>query len=119
MRDILLKMENASYCEKLTPVQICESLTQYSQDDIHYAISKLNEAGFIQVEARELDGYVLVFSLCDITYEGHQFLANIHTNKVWETTKNIGTKIGSTSIHTLTQIAAGVITALIKSELGL
>mgnify|MGYP002958432843 FL=1 len=55
----------------------------------------------------------------DMTYAGHQFLANIRSDNIWKGTKAIASKIGSSSLDAITQIASNVITELIKAQFGL
>ena len=114
IRHILLKMEDAPYGENMYPDQLYEKLPNYSHDEIDYAILKIHEAGFINATIENyLDGSIAI-ELHDITYNGHQFLDNVRSNKVWTATKKVANDIGSTSIQAITQIATGVITEIIK-----
>lgn len=63
--------------------------------------------------------YVKIDKVNDITYAGHQFLANIRDDKIWKGVKGIARKIGSTSLEAFTQIASNVITELIKAQFGI
>lgn len=119
MRDILIVMENAAYQETLSPNTIYSSLPGYSEDEINYSIIKLEEAGFIDAIISEYDTGIAILRLDDITYCGHQFLSDVRSDSVWKDVKEISKKVGSNSIASISQIASGVITAIIQNQLGL
>lgn len=111
MRDVLLEMEKASYGQSLNPKSIHSALSKYSTDDIDYSIIKLEEAGFINAIIEKYDLGVVILRLDDITYEGHQFLANIRTQPIWEKAKAICSKAGTASIPYIMQVASRLISA--------
>ena len=114
MRDILLQIEELPYGESVYPDQLYTALPDYSHDEIDYSILKMNEAGFINATIeRYLSGNIGI-EIYDISYDGHQFLDTVRSNKVWKATKKVATDIGSTSVHAITQIATSVITEIIK-----
>lgn len=118
VRDVLLQMEKAEYGEPIYPKRIYETLPRYSEDDINYSIVKMNEAGFIKASINSHIGYdYTIVRLDDITYQGHQFLANVRENKVWTATKSVMGKIGATSLQAATQIATSVVTELVKQTI--
>lgn len=115
VRSVLLELENAPYQKELHLGEIVGALSKkYSYDDICYSILKLDEAGYIKARiAKSLTGTSIV-SVSDITYAGHQFLADIRTNKIWKQVKDIATDIGSDSLPTLVQIALKVVSNAIS-----
>ena len=119
MRDILIVMENAGYLEEVSPSTVYESLPNYSEDEINYSIIKLKEAGFIDAIIREYNSGVAILRLDDITYIGHQFLADVRSDNIWNDVKEVSKKVGSNSISAISQIATGVISAIIQAQLGL
>lgn len=119
MRDVLIVMESAGYLEELSPSAVYESLPAYSEDEINYSIIKLKEAGFIDAIIKEYNSGVAILRLDDITYIGHQFLANVRSDNIWNDVKQVSKKVGSNSISAISQIATGVISAIIKAQLGL
>ena len=119
MRDILLSMEDVEYQKSLPVEQLYSSLTDYSQDEINYSVLKLEEAGFIDATLIPYDGGILVMEVNDITYRGHEFLADIRSDSIWQNVKSISAKVGSKSLNSLWQIATTVITQIIKAELGI
>lgn len=119
IRDVLLQIESAPYQENIYPNQLYEALSDYSHDEIDYTILKMDEAGFISADIQKyLDNSVDIV-IRDITYNGHQFLANIRSNNIWNNVKEVSKKVGSNSLSTISQIATGIITEIIKSQLGL
>lgn len=115
MRDVLLFLEEAPFQKEMSLGEITSALAKdHSFEDIAYSVQKLSEAGYIVAKIKSYVTGSTIISVQDITYNGHQFLANIRTNKVWSATKSVMGKIGSTSIHAATQIATSVVTELIK-----
>lgn len=93
----------------------------YSPLDIEYACHKLDEANFLKIiTSNSFSRHTPnIIHIVDITYAGHQFLADIREETVWDNVKGIAQKIGSTSVNGITQIASNVVAELIKSHFGL
>ena len=120
VRDVLLTLESCEFQESISMETLCSRIPTRNPDDVHYACIKLSEAGFISVQSAEyLYGGVRVGIIEDITYAGHEYLANIRKDTVWNGVKSIAGKVGATSLSALTQIAANVVTELIKAQFGL
>ena len=119
MRDILIEMEKAEYEEPLYLQRFYDALPKYSEDEINYSIVKLEEARFIKATIKSHVGYdYTIVRLDDITYQGHQFLANIRSDTIWNDVKEVSKKVGSNSLQAISQIATAVITAIINNQLG-
>ena len=103
IRSVLLKLESYPYNYQCTMKQLSSDLPDYENEDIQYCVSKLHEIGYIDANVVHVDG----------------FLNSIREPELWKKTKSVASKIGATSISALTQISSGVITALIKSTLGI
>lgn len=121
VRDILIAVEeNTGYRRKLdypSERDKCPSLECYADDEIRYHIYQCYQSGLIELFGKEdLGGNV---SIKDLTPAGHSFLANIRSETIWNNIKEVSSKIGSSSLTALTQIATGIVSALIKSQLGL
>lgn len=119
IRDILISVEqNTNYNEHLLyPQELkkCPALTSYKDDEIRYHIKQCLLANLIIGVTEDLAGNIRIK---DLTPTGHEFLANIRSDTVWNKTKNIAAKIGSFSLNALKDIAVGVISEIIKSELN-
>lgn len=121
VRDILISMEDCEYKQILTIDELNEKLSSYSAEEISYCCLKLSEANYIDIDIGRsvVTSGVTVRSVNDITFYGHEFLNNIRSDSIWNNVKEVGKKVGATSINSLTQIASGVVTTLIKSQLGI
>lgn len=125
MRAVLLEMEKTAYGQSMTAMEVVEALPEFCQDDVAYSIYKLYEAGFLDVKLgktylyEEVKTQIKIDRINDITYAGHQFLANIREDNIWKGVKGVAKKVGSTSIDAFTQIASNVITELIKAQFGI
>lgn len=120
IRDILLVIENTTTYHDSWDWDFDNFdeplLNNYSHEEILYHILQCKKAGLV-------DGCEFYFgadagTVCDLSPYGHQFLANIRSESVWNKTKDIAQNIGSNSLDVLKQISAGVLTALIQSHLG-
>ena len=119
VRDILLcTEENTGYHTAIVisqdsmPFQILQA---YNPEEVLYHIEQCKKADLIETK-NFINGGI---SINDLTPNGHDFLANIRSDTVWNDTKAVGQKIGITSLSALLQISTGVVTTLIKSQLGL
>jgi len=119
IRDVLLQVEKQQYMEELPIDTLCRNLTEYSNEEIEYTCLKLEEAGFLELNGVKLDGGIILHSVEDITFAGHQFLADVREEPIWKTTKAVVKKTGASSLSTITQIACGVVSAIIQQELRL
>ena len=120
IRDILITMEKQPFNH---PVNFDDMLplleNHYDSNVVEYNALKLKEAGFIRaITSSDTEGEYLV-TFFDITYSGHQFLANIRSDNIWNDVKEVSKKVGTNSVSALYQIASGVIAAIIKAQLGL
>ncbi|WP_251911587.1 DUF2513 domain-containing protein [Lactobacillus gasseri] len=119
VRNILLFIEaNQTSGKTLHVESIIKSLklTGYKEDEIKYALSKLNETPYVNFDLTEYNGLVLDGISGALTWEGHQFLDNIRNKSTWENVKsNIKEKVGNASIT----IIAAVAESYIKNKLGL
>lgn len=120
VRDILIAVEANTgyrvYFEYPQERNNAPSLSNYSDEEIRYHILQCAKANLIELISHDLSGNI---AINDLTPSGHEFLANIRTDTVWNDVKAISSKIGSTSLSALSQIASGTIAALIKHQLGI
>ena len=121
IRDILLTLEeNCTFdneflydCEGSVP----QLLSKYSHDEIIYHIHQCKMAGLIVGVSYYYGGYSL--SISDLSPSGHEYLANIRSDNIWNKTKKVAGEIGTTSLSAMVQISSQIITAIIKSQFGL
>ncbi|MTK08443.1 MAG: DUF2513 domain-containing protein [Hungatella sp.] len=121
IRDILLVVEEHSDFLHATEFKYrvagFESLNKYSVEEIAYHAKQCEMSQLI---------YNVSFYDCgnsidirDLTPKGHEFLANIRSDTIWNDVKEISVKVGTKSLSALSQIASGVIGALIRNQLGI
>ena len=119
IRDILLYVEgNTSYRKACTiiPSLCCKTFPNYSSDEVMYHVNQCEMSGYFSKTSSDLDGNITIVSLSPL---GHQFIDNIRSDDVWKDVKQVSDTVGSKSLTALSQIASGVITALIEHQLGL
>lgn len=121
IRDILFEIEDVTTfdnCFEYYPESHPESgrLSEHSVDEIVYHIRQCDLHGLLYRTDSDMQGNV---SVMDLSPAGHDFIANIRSESIWNDVKSVGTTVGAKSINALTQIATGIVTALIKSQLGL
>lgn len=119
IRDILLYVEENTDLKRmvsLSPLNLPEELSQYNADEIMYHIKQAELSGLLIAPSWYLDGGCMIKYLLP---SGHQFLADIREDSNWNKTKEIAQKAGSNSLDALKQIATGVVSAIIKAQLGL
>ena len=119
MRDILIFAESIPYGHQSDIKLMCEQLP-YTYEELDYTTVKLYEAGLIDAYVGPILNHAgnTTGRINGLTFNGHQVLANIRNEKIWEPTKSIAKEIGATSIQALTQIATGVVTQIITKHLG-
>lgn len=118
IRDIMLYLEEKLELNKAMYLKNID--IDYSVEDIKYSILKLKEIDYIDVHIVDADGVAILNAIIfDITFYGHEFLNTIRPMTVWEKTKEISTKVGVTTISSLTQIASQIAAQLITKQMGL
>ncbi|HBH3655593.1 TPA: DUF2513 domain-containing protein [Clostridioides difficile] len=118
IRDLLLTVEeNTSFSQVMYYNRKEENnydlLQRYSDEEISYHIRQCNLYGFFT----RISWTSAHCTIDDLTPLGHEFLANVRLNTNWNKTKEVASKVGSTSINVLTEIASNVITNLISNNL--
>ncbi|WP_269477791.1 DUF2513 domain-containing protein [Hominibacterium faecale] len=119
VRDLLLFIEeNVTYGTYALANSI--ELPGYTQDEIVYAAEKLAQADYLDAEvSRFLDRGTPDVHITSITWEGHKFLDNIRDDGVWKQTKGVLSKLSSASLSIASNVAAQVISNLVKTQMGL
>ena len=121
VRDILLELEKLPYQHSCKIDTLSNALPTYDKDELSYTCLKLSEANYINISTVNAIGMPgpAIHSINDITFYGHEFLNNIRSDSVWNNVKAVGSKVGASSISAFSQIATGVVTALIQHQLGI
>lgn len=120
IRDILITVE-----EEITGIDVLitypykvkfERLEKYPVNEVLYHMKYCEASGLVDVSSWLMDTGCVI---SDLTPFGHQFLSDIRSDNNWNKIKEIASKVGSTSLDALTQIASSVISGLIRSQFGL
>ena len=119
VRDVLLELE--SFPMGWDSVQSFKNtLSKYDTDDVVYSLYKLSEAKYINATTgMTQDGMPHIGAIYDITFRGHEFLANIKPKNNWEKLSGALKQIGSASFEVLSSAALGLATDSIKAALEL
>ncbi|WP_027638634.1 DUF2513 domain-containing protein [Clostridium cadaveris] len=122
IREVLTYIEeNQTYVkgtlQRLHDTDICNEITKFSRSDVLYSIKQLSNSNMLDshIIKTAADSYIIY--IFDITPSGHEFLANIRTDNVWNQTKKIANKVGSFSLDVLTKISVSIVTELIKQNI--
>ncbi len=121
IRDILITIESMDYGSVYTMDKLHELLPSYSYDELQYHCTQLLDAGLIKAISMSVRGKISpqICRITDLTYSGHQFLADIRSDTNWNKTKEIAKNVGAESLHALKDIAVGVVASAIHNTLGL
>lgn len=121
IRDILITIESMEYNSVYTLAKLQANLPDYSEDVLNYHCLQMIDADLLNAKAINVMGEISpqIWRIFDLTYQGHQFLADIRSDTSWNKTKTIARTVGSESLHALKDIAVGVVTSTIQKQLGL
>ena len=117
VRNILLTIESMEYESVYTVEKLHELLPDYSYDELQYHCIQLLDAGFIKAVSVPILGHInpQISRIKDLTYQGHEFLADIRSDSIWNKTKDRAKTIGSESLHALRDIAVNVVATAISN----
>ena len=118
MRDTLLWLEDREYGEASDAGQMIAALSKYSADTVRYTVQKLNEAEFINADIYGMINGGIEFSVKDITYNGHQFLADVRSPKLWQLCKKVLEELEMHSVHSAAKVAFDLATRAISISLA-
>jgi hypothetical protein len=117
VRDILFTVEDKTDSEHYIdyPYELpeCELLLKYSEEEVRYHINQCDMSALIIVNGKDMDGNM---SIMDLTPAGHEFIADIRNDTVWNNVKEKSSKIGVSSLRAIRDIAVGVVSELIKTQ---
>ena len=121
IRDILVSVEEMDYNSVYTIQKVHEKLPTYSIEQLNYHCLQMMDAGLINAKSMEAVRCNIpqVWRIFDLTYSGHQFLAEIRSDTIWNRTKDVAKGVGSESIRSLKDIAVSIITLAVQNKLGL
>ena len=128
MRDILLFLETESFVitnehdriQKVgTTLQtISENLPQHPKEVIFYTLSRLEEAGFLNMTSHWSSGGLYSRQVNYITYNGHQFIESIRDNNRWKKINGVLSAVRDYSLSAISAAAEGITSAAISAKLA-
>lgn len=120
IRDVLLVVEKTvdymTRFEYTINEDIPKKLTKYTHDEIVYHIHQAKLSGLLY-ECHIAGGGAYI-TIDDLTPAGHEFLANIRSDSVWEKVKGAASATCGNSLRGIAQIAQALMIEIIKQYLG-
>ena len=117
LRAILLSVEDETDLDTslvIGPYEIPSCLLDFPQNEVMYHIKQAEMSSLILVDRWFVDGSCLIEYL---TPDGHQFIGNIQSEKLWSRVKNVAKEAGVNTIPALVQIASNLALSAIQSHL--
>jgi hypothetical protein len=118
IREILLALENYSDGHKNYDVELLyrnyPNLNKWPYLTVEYHIRQLADGGYIYTTEDYNIGYII-----DLTWKGHEFLADIRPQTTWERLKGVMTYPASVSLEALKAVASTMVQEALNRKLGL
>lgn len=118
VRDILIAIESST--DGIFPFEYTKgenthpTLTKYDHSEIQYHMQQCHMANLIiGYQSFDMGDYI---QISDLAPAGHEFIANIRKDTIWNKTKQLAASVGSSSLEALAQIASSVVTELITNH---
>ncbi|MBA4509168.1 DUF2513 domain-containing protein [Clostridium sporogenes] len=101
IRDLLLVVEDISDGSINYPVENIQNdyLSNYELKTIKYHVKQLAQGGIVEVPSSS------IYSIIDLTWYGHQYLANIRDNNIWSKTKEYIKPFGTVTLDIISEVA--------------
>lgn len=117
LRAILLSVEDETDLDTslvIGPYEMPSCLLDFPQNEVMYHIKQAEMSSVILVDCWFVDGSCLIKYL---TPDGHQFIGNTQSEKLWSRVKNVAKEAGVNTIPALVQIASNLALSAIQSHL--
>ena len=120
IRELLLRLEALPMrmydAVTITPADPRLAVEGYTEDDIAYHLSLLQQRGLIEVPASQpMIGIVFT----GLTWEGHDFLDAVRDPDIWRKTKQSADAVGSFSFELVKDLAKGFIKTQLEAKTGI
>ncbi len=92
VRAVLLAVEACPFGEHLNVEKLSARLPKYTEECLWYTCLKLKEGGYLDLDLIQMSMSTMpdIKRIKDLTFSGHEFLANIQKDDVWQGVKEIG-----------------------------
>lgn len=116
IRDIMLTIEEQETPMDMMPEEFYPLLPQYSELEINYCCKRLHEAGYLTIYMQTLPSGPtgIITRIGDLTFSGHEFLADIRPTSTWEKIAPAIHKLGAASFKTVSNVASAIGTEALK-----
>lgn len=117
LRAILLSVENETDLDNsvvIGPFKMPSCLLDFPQNEVMYHVKQAELSNLILIEGWFVSGNC---SIKYLTPEGHQFIGNIQSEKLWTRVKNVAKDAGVNTIPSLVQIASNIALSAVQSHL--
>ena len=121
VRDILITLDEQTDFVKMRPDELAQLLPNYSTKQLIYTCLRLHEGNYINLRLlypQQNSDPVLNF-IGDLTFQGHEFLADIKPKSNWDKISPFLKQCGSASFETITSVAIALGTEFLKTNLCL
>lgn len=117
IRDILIAVEQMDYNSCYTIDRLQERLPKYTYDELQYHCYQLYNSGFIEAMTVNVIKCLTpqISKITGLTFDGHEFLADIRSESIWTETKRIAGRNGTESVHAVQEIASNLVSANVDS----
>ena len=111
VRDVLLEFEDLPLgC--YTPYSFPISIAEHGEDEVCYTLAKLGEGKYINADIRRHpSGQYDFYGIYDMTFSGHELLAEIRDPERWKKVKSGMSAVRSYSLSAISAIAEGMTAA--------
>ena len=108
---VLITEQECSTTTSVSTLCLTEQIgDEYERDVVYYHVKYLHEANIIKIINYVGGSYCIK----DLTPSGHDFAQNIHSDTIWNKTKDTAKNVGSYSIDVLKEIAIATISSAIS-----
>lgn len=121
VRDILITLEQQPTFVQMSTHEFASLLPQYPINQIIYTCWRLYEGKYINLFLYypPTQSTPVIRAIGDMTFEGHEFLADIKPKNNWERLSAAFKKGGSASFKAIANVAIDLGTDALKTKLGL
>lgn len=119
VRDVMLELEGFPMgYQQLSAFE--KSIKKHGEDNVLYALSKLDEAKYINAEIGiDESGYPHCMAVYNLTFQGHEFLNSIRTPSVWKLLQGAACEGGTGSLKAIGNIGLHLLEETLKKKLGI
>ena len=119
IRDVMICIEeNLEYNAEWTINKLHDFLPEYTLEELSYTCQKLSEGGLLNIITVSMISYTepQIARVRSLTFDGHEYLENIRSPKIWQQTKEY---IKSTSLGTSITVIGEIAKRLVLKSINI